>query len=48
MLSQRLDHSNGLYNNKDIVLIKLEFLTVYTIERLILKEKKYSLLTDIC
>ena len=40
MLSWRLDHSNGLHNNKDVILIKLEFLIVHTIEGLTFKEEK--------
>ena len=31
-----------------MVLIKLEFLVVYTIEELIFKREKHSLLIDIC
>ena len=40
MLSQRSDYSNGSCNNEDIILIKLEFLIVYVIEGLCLKERK--------
>jgi len=40
MLSWRLDHSNGLHNNNNMILIKLEFLIVYTIEELTFKEEK--------
>ena len=38
-LSQRLDHSDSSYNNKDIVLIKLEFEVVCVMEELAFEEK---------
>ena len=47
ILSQRLDHRDSLYNNKNVVLIKLEFLLVYVIEGLTFKEEKHSFLTNI-
>ena len=48
MLSQRLDYGDSSHNNKDMVLIKLEFLTVCVIEVLGFEEEKCSLLINIC
>ena len=46
-LSQKLDYGNSLCNNENIVLIKLEFLIIYTMEDLTFEEEEYSLLIDI-
>jgi len=32
IISKRPDYGNSLHDNKDVVLIKLEFLVVYVIE----------------
>jgi len=48
VLFQRLDYSDSSHDNKDMVLIKLEFLTVYVIEVLGFEEEKCSLLINIC
>jgi len=45
--SQRLDYNNSLYNNKNVVLLKLEYLAVCGLERLVLKGEEYNLLMDI-
>ena len=45
--SQRLEYDNSLYNNKDVVLLKLEYLAVCALERLVLKGEEYSFLMDI-
>ena len=45
--SQRLDYNNSLYNNKNVVLLKLEYLAVCGLERLVLKGEEYSFLMDI-
>ena len=47
ILSQRLDHSNSLYDNKNMILLKPEYITVYALKLLAFKEKKHGLLTDI-
>ena len=47
MLSQRSDYGNSSHDNKDVVLIKLEFLVVYVIEELVFKGEEHSLLIDI-
>ena len=47
ILSQKLDYSNSSYDNKNIVLIKLYFLIICTIEDLTFEEEEYSLLIDI-
>ena len=46
-LFRRLDYKNCLSDNKDVVLIKLEFLVVQMIERLAFEEKEHSLLINI-
>ena len=43
-LSQRLDYGNGLYDNEDIVLFKLEYLAVKGTS---IQRKEYSFLIDI-
>ena len=48
ILSQRLDHSTKSYNNKNVVLIKLEFLAVQVLEVVVVEGKKKTLLRDIC
>ena len=40
--------SGNSYNNKDIVLLKPEYLAVYIIKDLVFKGEKYSLLSNIC
>ena len=47
-LSQKLDISGSLYNNKGMVLLKPKFLVVYIIKELAFKEEEYSLLSNIC
>ena len=42
ILSWRPDHNNGLYNNKNIILIKPEFLIIHIIEGLTFKEKELN------
>jgi len=37
-LSQRLDHRDISYDNKDMILLKLEYLIVYTIKELVIEE----------
>ena len=46
-ISQRLDHIDISHNNKDMVLLKLEYLVVYAIGELVIEEKEYSLLLNI-
>jgi len=47
ILSQRLDYRDRLCDNKNVVLIKLEFLLVYVMEGLAFKEEEHSFLTNI-
>ena len=47
MLSQWPDHGDGSCDNKNIVLLKPEFLTVHVLERIAFKNKKKNLLVDI-
>ena len=47
-LFQRLNHSNGLCDNKNVILFKPEYLVVYIIEELVFKEEECSLLLNIC
>lgn len=46
-LFPRLDHDNGLCDNKNVVLLKLEYLVVCIIKKLVIKRKKHSLLINI-
>ena len=46
-LFRRLDYEDCSPDNEDVVLIKLEFLVVQMIERLIFEEKEHSLFTNI-
>jgi len=46
-LSQKLDYGDSLCNNENIVLIRLEFLIICTMEDLTFEEEEYSLLIDI-
>ena len=32
VLSQMLDHSNSLYDDENMILLKLEYITVYTLK----------------
>ena len=45
MLSQILDHDYGLHNNKNMVLIKLKYLAVCTIKKLVFEEEECSILS---
>jgi len=47
VLSQMLDHSNSLYDDENMILLKLEYITVYTLKWLVFKKKKHGLLIDI-
>ena len=47
VLSQMLDHSNSLYDDENMILLKLEYITVYTLKWLVFKKKKHGLLKDI-
>ena len=46
-LSQRLDYKDISHDNEDMILLKLEYLTVYTIKELVIEEEEYSLLLKI-
>ena len=43
-LSQRLDYRDISHDNEDMILLKLEYLTVYTIKEIVIEEEEYSLL----
>lgn len=43
-LSQRLNHGTGSHDNKDIVLIKLEFLTIQVLEGIVVEYKGMEIL----
>jgi len=47
ILSQRLDYSNSLHDNKDMILFKLEYLVVHALKELAFEGEEYSLLIDI-
>jgi len=47
-LSYKLNHRNWLHDNKDMILLKLEFLVAHATERVAFKSKEQELLTDIC
>ena len=47
VLSWELDHSNSSCDNKDVVLIKPEFLVVYVIKGLVFKEVEHSPVTEL-
>jgi len=46
-LSQRLDHRDISHDNEDMILLKLEYLTVYIIKELVIEEEEYSFLLKI-
>ena len=46
-LFQKPDYSNSLYDNKNIILLKSEYLAVYILEELVFEEEECSLLADI-
>jgi len=47
VLSQRLDHSNSLYDDENMILLKSKYIIVYALKWLAFKEKKHGLLSDI-
>lgn len=47
ILSWRPDYGNSLYDNENMILLKLEYLTVYTLKELRFEEEKYNLLINI-
>jgi len=47
-LSQKLDHSDRFSDNKNVVLLCLEFLAIYTLEEVELIEVKQSILSKVC
>jgi len=48
ILSRRADHRNGASDNKNIVLLWLEFLVVYALEGVELIGVEQKILSDIC
>ena len=48
ILFRRLDHSNSLHDNKNIVLLKQKYLAVHILEELAFKGKKHGLFMNIC
>ena len=46
-LSQRLDHGNGVSNNKDMVLLRPELIAVQALERLHLEGLERDILREI-
>ena len=48
ILSQRLDHGTRSHNNKNVVLIKPEFLVVQVLEGVVVEGEEKTLLRDIC
>jgi len=48
ILSKRADHRNGASDNKNIVLLWLEFLVVYALEGVELIGVEQKILSDIC
>ena len=47
ILSHWLNYGDGSYDNKNVVLLKLEFLLAQVIEEITFKDKEQNLLTDI-
>jgi len=47
-LSRRADHGNGTSDNKNIVLLQLEFLAVHALEGVKLTGMEQKILSDIC
>lgn len=43
-LSQRLDHGNSLHHDKNMILLKPEYLVVYALEELTFEREVYSFL----
>ena len=48
VLFQRSDHSNSSHNNQNLVLLKLEFLTILVLEDITIKEEEENLLAEVC
>jgi len=47
ILSRRADHRNGVLDNKNIVLLRLESIAVHTLEGVELTEEEQRILSDI-